>query len=163
MNIFVLDTDPAKAAAAHCDTHVVKMILETTQMLCTVRHMAGNPVPDGYKPTHANHPCTKWVGASIGNYKWACRLLFWLHQEYKHRYGRIHASWRLWHPAYSPPMPMRTAGGFPFQTPFVFAGPPECVRPSVVESYRALYRLKQTTMKRPMRWTKAVRPEWMDQ
>jgi hypothetical protein len=158
VNIFVLDRDPQAAALAHCDTHVVKMILETTQILCTVRHQAGDPVPDGYKPTHANHPCTKWAAASLANYNWLHLLLFWLHAEYEHRYpGKVHASWRLLIPL-APSLPME--GGT--MTPFVFAGPESCIRPTIVESYQALYQLKQTTMKVPMRWTKASRPEWMD-
>ena len=36
MNIFFLDYCPVKAAEFHCDKHVVKMIVETTQMLSTV-------------------------------------------------------------------------------------------------------------------------------
>ena len=39
MNIFVLDEDPIKAAEYHCNKHVVKMILESAQMLCTVHWM----------------------------------------------------------------------------------------------------------------------------
>lgn len=35
MNIFFLDTNPQKAAVYHCDKHVVKMILESCQMLCS--------------------------------------------------------------------------------------------------------------------------------
>jgi len=35
MNIFYLDKDPVKAAQYSCDKHVVKMILESAQMLCT--------------------------------------------------------------------------------------------------------------------------------
>lgn len=54
----------------------------------------------------------------------------------------------------------RTECGEP--SSFVFVGPDECVGATAVERYRALYRLKQTTMKRPMRWTKDPRPEWMD-
>lgn len=38
MNIFILDENPQKCAEYHCDKHVVKMILETAQILCTVRH-----------------------------------------------------------------------------------------------------------------------------
>lgn len=109
MNIFVLDTDPRTAAQLHCDTHVVKMILETTQILCTVCHMAGNPVPDGYKPLASGLPQD---GGTL--------------------------------------------------SPFVFVGPDSCIRPTIVESYRTLYRLKQYTMKVPMRWTNRSRPEWMD-
>ena len=33
MNIFVVDEDPVIAARQLCDKHVVKMILETAQML----------------------------------------------------------------------------------------------------------------------------------
>ena len=35
MNIFHLDKNPIKCAEYHCDKHVVKMILETSQMLST--------------------------------------------------------------------------------------------------------------------------------
>ena len=33
MNIFFLDKDPVKAAQMQCDKHVVKMVLETAQMV----------------------------------------------------------------------------------------------------------------------------------
>ena len=39
MNIFYLDRDPGIAAAMHCDKHVVKMILETAQMLSTAHRV----------------------------------------------------------------------------------------------------------------------------
>ena len=42
MNIFVLDDDPKVCAMSHCDKHVVKMILETAQMICTTHHMLPN-------------------------------------------------------------------------------------------------------------------------
>ena len=35
MNIFLLDLDPTKAAQAHADKHVVKMLLEACQLLYT--------------------------------------------------------------------------------------------------------------------------------
>lgn len=38
VNIFFLDFDPVKAAQMHCDKHVVKMILETAQLLSTAWH-----------------------------------------------------------------------------------------------------------------------------
>ena len=159
MNIFVLDEDPATAAAMHCDVHVVKMILETTQILCTARHLAGNPVPEGCKPTHANHPCTKWARESEWNYLWLWRLLYRLHGEYEYRYERVHVSKRLLLPLnhgkyFDGPRPT---------TPFIFCGPESCTRETVTESYRALYRLKSQTMKRPMRWTKTQVPVWMSE
>ena len=36
MNIFVLDTNPITAAQMQCDKHVVKMVLETAQILSTI-------------------------------------------------------------------------------------------------------------------------------
>ena len=39
MNIFYLDTDPVLAAQMQCDKHVVKMILESAQMLCTAHRV----------------------------------------------------------------------------------------------------------------------------
>ena len=85
MNIFVLDRDIETCAQYHCDKHVVKMTLETAQILSTI---LGGP----YKPTHANHPCTKWARETEGNLVWLWRLGNALGEEYYHRYGKIHKS-----------------------------------------------------------------------
>lgn len=90
MNIFALDPDPQIAASYHCDKHVVKMILETSQMLCTVLSDRGIEAP--YKPTHRNHPCTLWAGQSRQNFEWLMSLGFWLCIEYRHRYDKVHKS-----------------------------------------------------------------------
>lgn len=86
MNIFVLDTDPKICAEYHCDKHVVKMILESAQMLCTVLAQSGVDVP--YKPTHAKHPCTIWASQSVANFNWLRDLSKYLNDEYKLRYGK---------------------------------------------------------------------------
>ena len=39
MNVFVLDDDPVVAAQLQCDKHVVKMIVESAQMLSTIHRM----------------------------------------------------------------------------------------------------------------------------
>ena len=39
MNLFILDGNPQLAARYHCDKHVVKMILETTQLLYTTHYV----------------------------------------------------------------------------------------------------------------------------
>lgn len=84
MNIFVLDTDIRTCARYHADQHVVKMILESAQMLCTVVNQNGGASP--YKSTHTRHPCTLWAGASLSNWKWLYRLSLALNDEYRHRY-----------------------------------------------------------------------------
>jgi hypothetical protein len=97
MNIFFLSTNPKTAAEWHCDKHVVKMLLESTQLLWTAQHIVGTGAPlttapttkdgrHGYKPTHKNHPCAIWVRKSIANYMWLCALAAALADEYHFRY-----------------------------------------------------------------------------
>ena len=92
MNIFLLDLDPTACAEMHGNRHVVKMILETCQLLCTVwlttTPNASTFIP--YKKTHVNHPCSKWARASRTNYVWLCDLGRALCTEYTFRYGRTH-------------------------------------------------------------------------
>jgi hypothetical protein len=47
MNIFILDENPVTAAKMQCDKHVVKMIIESAQMLCTAhRYLDGKEWTD---------------------------------------------------------------------------------------------------------------------
>ena len=95
MNIFFLHMNPSICAQMHVDKHVIKMILETCQMLCSAWHMLDNehelytPI---YKLAHKNHPCSIWVRESQANYKWLCELGTELCKEYTYRYGKIHKS-----------------------------------------------------------------------
>ena len=78
MNIFFLHILPQICAEMHIDKHVVKMILETTQLLCSAHYMANeNNTPiytPCYKLTHKNHPSSIWTRESKENYKWLCEL-----------------------------------------------------------------------------------------
>ena len=55
-----------------CDKHVVKMILETNQMLSTCMR-GGKDMIAPYRSTHAKHPCTLWTGESRQNWNWLVR------------------------------------------------------------------------------------------
>ena len=91
MNIFYLNNNPTICAEMYCDKHVVKMILETAQILCTVHHLCGNAdVP--YKPSHVKHPCTLWALKNTNNYLWLCDLGKAIAKEYTYRYGKRHKS-----------------------------------------------------------------------
>ena len=69
MNIFYLDEDPEVAAIVQYNKHVVKMILESAQMLCTAhRYYDNDDVP--YKTAHLNHPSTIWVRQNTKHYFW---------------------------------------------------------------------------------------------
>lgn len=94
MNIFILDPDPEKAARDQCDKHVVKMILESAQLMATSMHLAGMDTP--YKPTHKNHPCAIWVRESRDNYLWLLDHHRAMLDEYTARYGRVHATQAHW-------------------------------------------------------------------
>ena len=95
MNIFYLANTPEISAEYHCDTHVVKMILETAQLLSSayieldgkdVAIKKGLYISIAFK----NHPCAKWTRKSDGNYQWLHRLLRALCYEYTIRYGKVH-------------------------------------------------------------------------
>ena len=96
MNIFTLDVNPQVAAHYHCDKHVVKMILETAQMLSTAHHIHNpSPSPKIYKQTHKNHPSTIWVRQNNRNYLWTAELFKYLLQEYTYRYKKVHKTNQL--------------------------------------------------------------------
>ena len=90
MNLFLLSSCPVRCARYHVDRHVVKMILETAQLLCTAHHVTRSSFAPPMRATHRNHPCAVWVRASRSNYVWACALGLALCAEYTHRYDRVH-------------------------------------------------------------------------
>lgn len=148
MNIFILDYDVTKCAQYHVDKHVVKMILETAQLLCGVHHMTPQVNPTSYPPSyppstdqipyklsHKNHPCSIWCRESLSNYLYLCELGLELCKEYTYRYGKRHKSqdvieWCLTH------KPNIKDLGF---TEPAKAMPDEYKVKSVVESYRNYY------------------------
>ena len=102
MNIFYLSADPREAAEMHVDKHVVKMIVESCQLLSTAHRVLDGvkvdktwKLEDGrdgalYKATHINHPSAIWVRQSRANYDWLAQLTQELCKEYTHRYEKIH-------------------------------------------------------------------------
>ena len=90
MNIFFLDKDPKIAAQLQCDKHVVKMVLETAQMLSTAARKRGFEL--GYKSAYPKHPMTLWISESPHNYSWAIQHGLALGTEYQLRYHKVHKS-----------------------------------------------------------------------
>lgn len=79
-------------AQMHVDKHVIKLILESAQMLCSAHHITESSYKPPYKLAHKNHPCSIWVRTSVDNYQWLCELGMELCKEYTYRYGKIHKS-----------------------------------------------------------------------
>ena len=92
MNIFYLDKCPNKAAKVQYNKHVVKMILESAQMLCAAHHVLGDPADVPYKLAHKNHPSTIWVREISLHYDWLYEHMMALGDEYTARYNKTHMS-----------------------------------------------------------------------
>tara|TARA_Y100001937_G_scaffold55310_1_gene76233 strand:+ start:1334 stop:1909 length:576 start_codon:yes stop_codon:yes gene_type:complete len=185
MNIFILHNDPVIAAQDQCDKHVVKMIVESAQMLSTAHRMIDGTVekrpsksgktnvsyyrlPDKredilYKAVHFNHPCSVWSRESCCNYSWHYEHFIALCKEYTYRYGKVHSTeTKLKDMLKKLPSNINRTGGM---TPFKLAmqSNPECVvydlgGVNAVETYRNFYQTKQKRFK--MEWTKRNAPRW---
>jgi len=154
MNIFVLDEDIKTCARYHCDQHVIKMILESAQLLCTALNKKGFDTP--YRSTHINHPCTIWVGQSYDNFIWLSHLALVLNAEYRYRFEKDddHKSIAV----------VRAVATLRFEstglTPFAQAMPDEYKQPrDPVSAYRQFYVGEKLGF---AKWTRRRRPKWID-
>ena len=134
MNIFILDKNPRKAARMLCDQHVVKMILESAQMLCTACWESGIEAP--YKSTHKNHPCTIWVRESLKNYDWLIKHANELCKEYTRRYNKTHKTQEIieWCGGNKPKFKKKKL------TPFAQAMPEKYKNTDAVQAYKDFYK-----------------------
>lgn len=151
VNIFVLSQDPIEAAKMMCDKHVLKMILESGQMLCA----AHPPEVAPWKRTHYNHPCTVWTRTSTSNYEWLAAHGLALCEEYTKRYNKRHKSEDvlLW---CAQNIPNNVPNG-PL-TPFAIAIKDKSYhRGDAVSSYRAYYLGEKA---RFARWRYSAQPDW---
>jgi hypothetical protein len=182
MNLFILDKDPVKAAQLQCDKHVVKMIVESAQMLSTAHRMLDGveerrPSKSGktnvkywvlpdyresvlYKAVHVGHPCTVWTMESNTNYNWHYEHFIALCEEYQYRYDKIHATDKLLSNLLGQlPKNIRSGDMTPFR--LAMQSNPECMFPEdPVKSYRLFYQTKQDRFK--MAWTNREIPEWFN-
>lgn len=153
MNIFVLDENIEHCAHYHCDQHVVKMILESVQMLCTALNKKGFVTP--YKSTHLKHPCVLWVEQSYDNFLWLQQLCVALNQEYRYRYAKSsdHKSMAVLAQLSGMHYPALGLTEFAQAMPEQYkqAGQP-------VQAYRDFYRAEKMAF---ARWTKRSMPEWL--
>ena len=151
MNIFILDYNPKKCAEYHANSHVVKMVLETSQILCGVHWVQGGEAP--YKLSHRNHPCSIWARESLSNYLYLCELGLELCKEYTYRYGKRHKSQDVieWCLINKPNIADKE-----FTEP-ARAMPDEYKSNCVVESYRNYYMGEKSKI---AVWKNRETPEW---
>jgi tRNA(Ile)-lysidine synthase TilS/MesJ len=183
MNIFYLDRDVKLEAQYHCDKHVVKMILESAQLLCTAHRLldgieyieqryVNGSFPARYRKLkrwqlrdwreqvlytagHINHPSAVWVRSNIDHYRWLYDLMYYLIYEYKHRYdGKRHKCEDLLQPLLDAP----------YSIPIVdWQEPPQAmpddskVVGDSVQAYRNYY---MNHKRRMANWKVRGQPEW---
>lgn len=171
MNIFVLDNDAVESARMMCDKHVIKMILESCQLLSTAHHVLDgdellvvtnkrkyksyiSTKKNICKATMVNHPCTIWTRTSRANYVWLWRHAYALCKEYTYRYGKVHAMEQmLLDELYDPPVNIPKGK----ITPFAQAMPDEYRNENPVVAYREYY-IKEKA--RFAKWKATKAPEW---
>jgi hypothetical protein len=178
MNIFYLHTKAVNAAADHCDKHVVKMILESSQLLSTAhRVLDGEPTVELskanrkikrwklndwreevlYKATHVNHPSAVWVRESKYHYRWLANLNRGLCSEYYIRYNKQHACTNLM---------LDLLHFYPDNIKDIgFTEPPQCmpdeckVPGNAVQAYRNYYMQEKRGI---AEWRYTEKPEWYE-
>jgi len=156
VNLFYLHEDPQICASMHCDKHVVKMIIETAQLLSTAVRTIEPNAPNVYKTSHLNHPSARWVRANAQNYRWATLLLKFLGEEYERRYGKRHKTIREVYGSFAQYEGRMPAGEF-YPPPQVV--PEQHKRDDTVEAYRSYYHDKLSFIF----YKKGGWPEWLAQ
>jgi Pyrimidine dimer DNA glycosylase len=188
MNIFYVDSHAGRAARALGDKHVVKMILESCQMLSSahrvldgreviqrrtnksgkvtnVRHFElVGPTIEGllYRATHVNHPSNVWARSTPASYAWLYQHTVALLDEYERRYHKpgkpAHKCWDLMRELERVP-----AGIDELRVP-AWEPPPLCmpdeykVSADPVECYREYYRRGKAHLHK---WTNTSPPDWL--
>jgi hypothetical protein len=160
MNIFAVDLDPKFAAYGLCDQHIVKMPLETAQMLSTNLSLWG--LEHEYKPCFHNHPCTIWARQSYLNFMW-----LWYHgaslcYTYTLRYKKVHKCEKIIKNALKSLQNGLKKGlvEFPAKglTPFAQAMPEQFKQENAVEAYRSYYKGAKLAF---ARWKHSEKPAWL--
>ena len=179
MNIFYIDRDPVQAAEWMVDKHVVKMILESAQLLSTAhRILDGRQVvgqsksgraakrwilddardPILYQATHINHPSAVWTRKSLENYDWLVEHFFALMDEYTHRYRKQHACHgELSYMLQSPPKNLEAYDWT--EMPSAMADEYK-VSDDPLTNYKNYYKLGKAGMHK---WTNRQPPEWINE
>lgn len=179
MNIFYLSASPAEAARWMVDKHVVKMILESAQLMSTAHRVVDGRMYVGktatgrnikryrlddardsvlYSATHINHPSAVWARQSVENYNWLFEHFFALGQEYTHRYGKTHKCFQgdLAYMLSSPPHGVReyamTKMPSAMDEQYIVSDDP-------IVNYRNYYRLGKINLHS---WKNRQPPEWIN-
>ena len=150
MNIQATHEHPYNSAVALDDKRLIKMILESAQMYCTV---TGDTT---YRPTHSNHPVTKWAQHNLS---WLIQWHQALAGEYFHRFKKTHKSFT-------------DVGQYMTSPPGVTVDFCNAARGKDLDfthikdthkAYRFYMRARWYTDKKPATWTNRMPPWWLQE
>jgi hypothetical protein len=166
MNIFLSESCPISSAQALDDRRLVKMVLETAQLLSAAARMMGVENEALYKITHANHPCGKFARQSFANFSFLYIHGWALAREYHNRYGKTHASEAVIQAAWDGVLNLLDPKPRPYRLTKFFEGPFELSfncsgfnSGDLYEDYKNCLRAKWDADTNPT-WTKRGQPEW---
>lgn len=157
MNIFILerttqgDIDWVKSAQSQDDLRVVKMTLETAQLLCSAINLLVGDQVTPYRTTHKNHPSSIWARQSFCNWSALKQHGIALAEEYTKRFGKRHKCLDI----------ILSLDPDPSLFPQISTTPPPAVVPDeyksddIVQSYRRYW-----VSKANMRYNRSNPPQW---
>lgn len=158
MQLYVLDHDPARAVQFLADVHVIKMCLETVQIISgAIVNSGGSPfagMPRSFNPAH---PVIRAVDTSA-KLNWILLYNWLLQCEFLFRFRKHHAYFdlsilcfeKLW-------SPHSTADCSGLARTFKNFSTPET---DLVLAFRAYYRFKKTQISR-WKYTRRPEPAWL--
>lgn len=177
MNIFYLSDSARECAQMHCDRHVLKMIIEYSQLLCTAHRVLDGQETTGLSksgrrlkrwvfPTddsrnefhlasHVKHPSGIWCRETDQQYEWLYELFVYCCEEYTYRYKKQHACERFVDKLNVLPDNIPTTG--------MFSQPPLCMPDSckistdAITSYRHFYHEEKSKF---ATWKVREKPDW---
>lgn len=169
MNIFVTSQSPNESAIHLPDKHVVKMPLETCQMLSIVASRWYHNYGPLYKVDDTsyrtekgafrNHPCTKWGAQTIDNAYWLIQHGLSLCREYTFRYKKVHSCQRTLEKA----VKLFPTGETDKATSFARAMPDEYKLDDTIDTFTAYKRYIASKPWASTNYLRAPerRPEWI--
>ena len=160
MNIFYVNDDPILSADDLAYRHVVKMIVESSQMLSTAHRILGTVISGDilYKKTHINHPSNVWIRESTLHYDWVWHNAKRMCELYTLKSGKKHASEKVLDVLITHPITLYDNG---------FKRPPACVDDDLkhlAESHSVKYAYKAYLNRKYQEWLdrdKPLKVEWV--
>lgn len=135
------------------------MLLEYAQIISTVAR--NNNIDFGYKPTHVNHPSTKWAGTCQENFIYLVDLALALGIEYSRRYdNKIHACTAIIQAAEEQEIYSRLPS-FGDRTPVPQCMPDQYKHSNSIVAYRRYYRGDKVRFARWYKGDENKVPFWM--